>query len=53
VHFDPPSPFITFWVVDPDTGSRVASGKHGRVIMNHVSRNFLLPNNLERGLVWG
>jgi phenylacetate-coenzyme A ligase PaaK-like adenylate-forming protein len=46
--FDPPSPFTTFWVVDPDTGSRVAVGERGRVIMNHVSRNFLLPNNLER-----
>ncbi|MCK1815686.1 phenazine antibiotic biosynthesis protein [Streptomyces sp. XM4011] len=46
--FDPPSPFTTFRVVDPLSGQRVAPGERGRVVMNHVSRNFLLPNNLER-----
>jgi phenylacetate-coenzyme A ligase PaaK-like adenylate-forming protein len=46
--FDPPSPFTTFRVVDPDTGHPVAMGERGRVVMSHVSRNFLLPNNLER-----
>ena len=46
--FDPPSPFTTFRVVDPATGERVPYGARGRVVMNHVSRNFLLPNNLER-----
>ncbi|NJC72323.1 phenazine antibiotic biosynthesis protein [Planosporangium thailandense] len=48
--FDPPSPIITFLVIDPDTGSRVGDGERGQVVMNHVSRNMLLPNNLERDL---
>lgn len=48
VVFDPPSPFTTFRVVDPGTGERVPLGQRGQVVMNHVSRNFLLPNNLER-----
>jgi phenylacetate-coenzyme A ligase PaaK-like adenylate-forming protein len=46
--FDPFSPFITFAVVEPDTGRRVAYGERGQVVMNHVSKSFLLPNNLER-----
>jgi phenylacetate-coenzyme A ligase PaaK-like adenylate-forming protein len=46
--FDPFSPYITFSVVDPDTGRKVAYGERGQVLMNHVSRSFLLPNNLER-----
>jgi hypothetical protein len=46
--FDPFSPYITFSVVDPDTGRTVEYGERGRVVMNHVSRSFLLPNNLER-----
>jgi phenylacetate-coenzyme A ligase PaaK-like adenylate-forming protein len=46
--FDPPSPFLTFRVVDPDSGTEVAHGARGRLVTNHVSRNFLLPNNLER-----
>jgi phenylacetate-coenzyme A ligase PaaK-like adenylate-forming protein len=48
--FDPPSPFITFAVIDPDTGQRVAYGQRGQVVMNHVSKAMLLPNNLERDL---
>jgi phenylacetate-coenzyme A ligase PaaK-like adenylate-forming protein len=48
--FDPPSPFITFAVIDPDTGRRVAYGQRGQVVMNHVSKAMLLPNNLERDL---
>jgi phenylacetate-coenzyme A ligase PaaK-like adenylate-forming protein len=48
--FDPPSPAITFAVVDPKTGQRVAYGERGQVVMNHVSRSMLLPNNLERDL---
>ena len=46
--FDPFSPYITFSVVDPETGRQVAYGERGQVVMNHVSRSFLLPNNLER-----
>jgi phenylacetate-coenzyme A ligase PaaK-like adenylate-forming protein len=47
---DPLSPAITFSVVDPATGRPVAHGERGRVVMNHVSRSMLLPNNLERDL---
>lgn len=46
--FDPPAPHVTFAVVDPDTGRQVAYGERGRVVVHHVSRSFLLPNNLER-----
>jgi phenylacetate-coenzyme A ligase PaaK-like adenylate-forming protein len=48
--FDPPSPHITFSVVDPDTRSAVPYGERGQVVMNHVSKSFLLPNNLERDM---
>ncbi|HEV7640987.1 MAG TPA: AMP-binding protein [Gaiellaceae bacterium] len=48
--FDPPSPYITFSVVDPDTGRKVPYGERGQVVMNHVSKSFLLPNNLERDM---
>ncbi|HSZ29337.1 MAG TPA: AMP-binding protein [Pseudonocardiaceae bacterium] len=48
--FDPPSPFITFAVIDPDTGTPVAYGQRGQVVMNHVSKAMLLPNNLERDM---
>jgi phenylacetate-coenzyme A ligase PaaK-like adenylate-forming protein len=48
--FDPFSPYITFSVVDPESGRKVAYGERGQVVMNHVSRSFLLPNNLERDM---
>lgn len=48
--FDPPSPFITFAVIDPNTGHKVGYGERGQIVMNHVSKNMLLPNNLERDL---
>jgi hypothetical protein len=48
--FDTPSPAITFSVVDPGTGRKVGYGERGQVVMNHVSKNMLLPNNLERDL---
>jgi hypothetical protein len=48
--FDPPSPYITFSVVDPDTRRTVGYGERGQVVMNHVSKSFLLPNNLERDM---
>jgi phenylacetate-coenzyme A ligase PaaK-like adenylate-forming protein len=48
--YDPPSPFITFTVIDPATGRQVGYGERGQVVMNHLSKNMLLPNNLERDL---
>jgi hypothetical protein len=48
--FDPFSPYVTFSVVDPATGRNVAYGERGQVVMNHVSKSFLLPNNLERDM---
>jgi phenylacetate-coenzyme A ligase PaaK-like adenylate-forming protein len=48
--FDPFSPYTTFSVVEPATGHTVAYGERGQVLMNHVSKSFLLPNNLERDL---
>jgi phenylacetate-coenzyme A ligase PaaK-like adenylate-forming protein len=48
--FDPPSPYITFSVLDPDSGRTVEHGERGQVVVNHVSKSFLLPNNLERDL---
>ncbi|WP_261569515.1 long-chain fatty acid--CoA ligase [Frankia gtarii] len=46
--FDSFSPYVTFRVVDPETGEPVPYGSRGRVVMNHVSKSALLPNNLER-----
>ncbi|MCG8917182.1 AMP-binding protein [Actinokineospora sp. PR83] len=48
--FDPFAPQMTFSVVDPATGEDVAEGERGQVVMHHVSRSLLLPNNLERDL---
>jgi len=48
--FDPFSPYVTFTVVDPKTGEPVPYGQRGQVVVNHVSKSFLLPNNLERDL---
>jgi phenylacetate-coenzyme A ligase PaaK-like adenylate-forming protein len=48
--FDPPSPYITFSVIDPETREAVAYGRRGQVVMHHVSKSFLLPNNLERDM---
>ncbi|MFE2099027.1 phenazine antibiotic biosynthesis protein [Streptomyces sp. NPDC059468] len=46
--FDSCSPYVTFSVVDPETLHPVAYGDRGRVLVNHVSKSFFLPNNLER-----
>jgi phenylacetate-coenzyme A ligase PaaK-like adenylate-forming protein len=46
--FEPFSPYVTFSVVDPDSGRAVPYGERGQVVMSHVSKSFLLPNNLER-----
>jgi hypothetical protein len=46
--FDTHAPFVTFSVVDPETLRPVAYGERGQVVMNHVSKGMLMPNNLER-----
>ncbi len=46
--FDPPSPYIAFRVVDPATGDDVNLGERGQVVMNHLTKYALIPNNLER-----
>ncbi|WP_157872317.1 phenazine antibiotic biosynthesis protein [Streptomyces silaceus] len=48
--FDTFSPYITFSVIDPASGRPVPYGERGQVVMNHVSKGLLLPNNLERDL---
>ncbi|WP_330249731.1 phenazine antibiotic biosynthesis protein [Nocardia sp. NBC_00565] len=48
--FDAPSPYIAFRVVHPDSGADVEFGERGQVVMNHLTRYALLPNNLERDL---
>jgi hypothetical protein len=48
--FDPLSPYVTFSVVDADSGRKVSYDERGQVVMNHVSKSFLLPNNLERDM---
>ncbi|MGH3852296.1 MAG: phenazine antibiotic biosynthesis protein [Pseudonocardiaceae bacterium] len=48
--FDPFSPYVTFSVIDPANGRAVDYGERGQVVMHHVSKSFLLPNNLERDL---
>ncbi|MGW1792806.1 phenazine antibiotic biosynthesis protein [Streptomyces tubercidicus] len=46
--FDTFAPYITFQVVEPETGRPVEYGRRGQVVMHHVSKALLLPNNLER-----
>jgi phenylacetate-coenzyme A ligase PaaK-like adenylate-forming protein len=46
--FDPRSPYVFFWVVDPDTGTEVPCGARGQLVMNHISKGMFIPNNLER-----
>lgn len=46
--YDPFSPYMTFRVVDPQTGRPVEHGERGQIVMNHVSKSLFLPNNLER-----
>jgi phenylacetate-coenzyme A ligase PaaK-like adenylate-forming protein len=48
--FDTFSPFVSFSVVDPTTNKPVPYGERGQVVMNHVSKGMLLPNNLERDM---
>ncbi|MFC8670419.1 AMP-binding protein [Streptomyces sp. NPDC057199] len=46
--FDTFSPYITFRVVNPETGKPVPYGERGQVVMNHVTKSALLVNNPER-----
>ncbi len=46
--FDPVSPYVFLSVVDPDTGEGVEVGERGQVIVSHVSKSMLIPNNAER-----
>lgn len=48
--FDPRTPYVVFWVIDPDTKERVPYGQSGQVVMNHISKGMFIPNNLERDL---
>lgn len=48
--FDSFSPYTTFSVVSPETGAQVPAGQRGQVVMHHISKAVLLPNNLERDL---
>lgn len=48
--FDPRTPYVVFWVVDPDTGERVPYGRLGQVVMNHISKGMFIPNNVERDM---
>ncbi|MFC7303465.1 phenazine antibiotic biosynthesis protein [Streptomyces monticola] len=48
--FDPLGPYVTFQVVDPGSRRPVPYGERGQVLVHHVSKSFLLPNNLERDL---
>ncbi|MGV9348352.1 phenazine antibiotic biosynthesis protein [Streptomyces spiralis] len=46
--FDPVSPYVFLSVVDPGTGERAEVGERGQVIVSHVSKSMLIPNNAER-----
>ncbi|MBB5160014.1 phenazine antibiotic biosynthesis protein [Saccharopolyspora phatthalungensis] len=48
--FDSFSPYTTFSVVDPVSHLDVAEGARGQVVMHHLSKSLLLPNNLERDM---
>ncbi|WP_019854405.1 AMP-binding protein [Actinopolyspora mortivallis] len=48
--YDPFAPYMSFRVIDPDTGKPVGYGERGQVVMSHVSKSLLLPNILERDL---
>jgi phenylacetate-coenzyme A ligase PaaK-like adenylate-forming protein len=45
---DAHSPYITFSVIDLETGRPVGYGERGQVVMHHISKTMFLPNNLER-----
>ncbi|MEU9317251.1 phenazine antibiotic biosynthesis protein [Streptomyces sp. NPDC048295] len=46
--FDPVSPYVFLSVVKPGTREPVGFGERGQVIVSHVSKSMLIPNNAER-----
>ena len=46
--FDPRTPYVVFFVIDPDRGVEAPYGARGQIVMNHVSKGMFIPNNLER-----
>lgn len=47
--FDPIiAPSVTFSVIDAESGKPVPYGERGQVVVHHLSKSFLLPNNAER-----
>ena len=46
--YDGYPPFVTFSIVDPETGTPVSYGERGQVRMTHISSGVFIPNNLER-----
>lgn len=46
--FDPRIPYVSFRVIDAETGEQVPYGQLGQVVMNHISKGMFIPNNLER-----
>ncbi|HEY8983984.1 MAG TPA: AMP-binding protein [Streptomyces sp.] len=48
--FDSPSAHVSYAVVDPDSGEPAAVGDQGQVVMHHLSKSALLPNNRERDM---
>ncbi|GAA2332116.1 phenazine antibiotic biosynthesis protein [Streptomyces kunmingensis] len=46
--FDPVSPSVFLSVVDPASREPVALGARGQVVVSHVSKSMLIPNNAER-----
>ncbi|MFC8222824.1 phenazine antibiotic biosynthesis protein [Streptomyces sp. NPDC057362] len=48
--FDPVSPYVFLSVLDPVTGEKVEVGERGQVVVSHVSKSMLVPNNAERDL---
>ncbi|MFI5985302.1 phenazine antibiotic biosynthesis protein [Streptomyces sp. NPDC051555] len=44
------SPYISLRVIDPETGEEVGFGERGQVVMSHLTKYALLPNNLERDM---
>jgi hypothetical protein len=48
VIFDARSPYITFSVIDSQTGRAVPYGERGQVVMNHIGTSMFLSSNAER-----
>jgi len=44
--FDPRTPYVVFWVVDPETGEQVPYGHLGQVVMNHISKGMFITETI-------